>query len=47
MLEVELSASGVGEGGLRWRVGDRALLGPHAKAGNSVRVRHQGGAIAA
>jgi hypothetical protein len=30
----------------RFRVADRALLAPHARAGNSVRVRHDGGPLA-
>ena len=32
---------------LRWRVSDRALLGPHSSTGNSLRVRHDGGPLQA
>ncbi len=45
-LEVLLSNVGAGKEPLRFRITDRALLGPHAKAGNSVRVRHEGGPLA-
>ncbi len=47
VLELLLAnVGGAGREPIRFRVADRALLAPHARAGNSVRVRHDGGPLA-